>query len=77
MKYIELLNRIANKQSIPTHIYYQGYCYKLSIDRKTNMVGGYYWCDHELSEDVSKMMLSDQVELELNVSEQKFSIWSK
>lgn len=75
MKYIELLNRIAEKKNIPTYIVLWGNRYELAVNKKMKTVIDYYYESRALSEFVSSNLLGEQPGITFEASEEEANPW--
>ena len=75
MKYIELLNRIAEKKNIPTYIVLWGNRYELSVNKKMKTVLDYYYESLPLSEFICTHPLEDQPGFTFETSKEEVNPW--
>lgn len=75
MKYIELLNRIAEKKDIPTYVTLWGNRYELAVNKTMKTVIDYYYEGEALSEFVCTHSLEYQPGFAFETSPEEVNPW--
>lgn len=75
MKYIELLNRIAEKKNIPTYVDLWGNRYELAVNSRMKTVIDYYYEGQALSEFVCTHSMEYQPGFTFEASGEEVNPW--
>ena len=75
MKYIELLNRIAENKNIPTYVTLWGNRYELSVNKRKKTVIDYYSVSQALSDFVCAFTMEEQPGITFETSEEEVNPW--